>query len=80
MDIIGTMYASAEVEGQEPTALPGWHVNTPAPVPGWEAKQVTPATPMRVYAGHATYFYMFDSEEQFTEMAIAAGLISEGVE
>ena len=77
MDIIGTMYAPVTEEGQEPVALPGWHVNTPQPVEGWEAKQVMPATPQRVYAGHATYFYSFASEEEFTTMAIEAGLMFE---
>lgn len=80
MDIIGIMYqpATVDAEGNEVTpaiALPGWHVNTPEPVEGWEDKQVTPATPMRVYGGHATYFYSFASEDEFTAMAIEAGLL-----
>ena len=80
MDIIGIMYspATVDVEGNEVTPavpLPGWHVNTPAPVEGWEAHEVFPATPMRVYAGHETHFYAFDSEAQYIEAAMDAGLI-----
>ena len=74
MDIIGIMYATAD-EGEEPVAIPGWHVNTPALVEGWEAKQVTPENPRRVYAGHETYFYVFADEAEFVEMAIEAGLM-----
>lgn len=75
MDIIGIMYEPSLVEGQPPAALPGYHVNTPEPVEGWEAKQVTPETPMRVYGGHPTCFYSFTDEAEFTQMAIDAGLL-----
>lgn len=52
-----------------------WHVNSPQPIDGWDAYKVEPATPMRVFAGHTTYFYMFDDEAAFTAAAIEAGLI-----
>ena len=73
MDIIGTVYAptgatTKDEEGNDVpvmAALPGYHVNTPEPVEAWAAYQVTPNSPSRVYAGHETFFYVFESEEQF---------------
>ena len=57
-DIIGTLF-------EDETALPGWHVNSPFPVEGWEQYQVTPTTPRRVFAGHPTFFYVFPDEAAF---------------
>ena len=61
-DIIGTLYTPGEYdsEGNEttpPIPLPGWHVNAPCPVDGWEQYLVTPNTPRRVFAGHQTICY-----------------------
>jgi hypothetical protein len=75
MDIIGIMYEPSLVEGQDPVVIPGYHVNTPEPVEGWEGKQVTPETPMRVYGGRPTFFYSFADEAEFTQMAIEEGLL-----
>jgi hypothetical protein len=66
-DIIGSLYAPAE-DGQEPVVLPGWHVNSPHPVEGWEQYRVEPAAPRRVFAGHPTYCYKFPSKEAFKEL------------
>jgi len=60
IDIIGTLY-DVLPEG-EPVALPGWHINTTAEVPAWEAQRVTPATPWRVFAGVDTFHYTWPDE------------------
>ena len=80
LDIIGTIYTPGtyDAEGNvitEPTPIPGWHVNSPQPIEGWDAYKVEPATPLRVYAGHETFFYSFADEAEFTAKAIEAGLI-----
>jgi hypothetical protein len=69
-DIIGTLYTPGtyDDEGNEltpPVALPGWHVNSPHPVEGWEQYQVEPSSPRRVFAGHPTYCYVFPDEATF---------------
>jgi hypothetical protein len=61
-DIIGTLY-------EDHTELPGWHVNSPRPVAGWESYQVEPSAPRRVFAGHPTFFYVFDNQEAFEALA-----------
>lgn len=65
LDIIGTLYDQPTTEGGPATALPGWHVNAPWPVAGWDAWRVTPATPRRVFAGAATVCYTFADEAEF---------------
>lgn len=52
VDVIGVMYRN-EGTDEEPNmvAKPGYHVNTTSPIEGWEANQVFPATPSRVYWG-----------------------------
>jgi hypothetical protein len=60
-DTIGTLF-------EDETALPGWHVNSPFPVEGWEQYQVTPTSPRRVFAGHPTFFYVFDNQEVFDNL------------
>lgn len=72
-DIIGTLYepGTYDAEGNEitaPVALPGWHVNSPEPVEGWEAYAVTPNAPRRVFAGHPTFFYVFQDEATFNAL------------
>lgn len=64
LDVIGVLYSADE----EPVALPGWHVNSPFPVEEWEQYQVTPTTPRRVFAGHPTYCYVFESKEAFVAL------------
>ena len=80
LDIIGTIYTPGtyDAEGNvitKPTPTPGWHVNSPQPIEGWDAYKVEPATPLRVFAGHTTHFYSFADEAAFTAAAIEAGLI-----
>ena len=75
MDIIGIMYEPVTVDGQEPVEIPGWHVNTPEPVDGWEVYSVQPNAPRRIYAGHTTFFYVFGDEAEFIEAATIAGLL-----
>jgi hypothetical protein len=70
LDVLGTLYTTDET----PTALPGWHVNSPWPVAGWEAYKVTPTTPRRVFAGAPTHCYTFESEAAFLEAAATADL------
>ena len=75
LDIIGTLYEpvppgtvqfdASGLELFEPTALPGWHVNATAPVPGWEAQRVVPSTPRRLFAGGQTEHYTFAAEAEF---------------
>ena len=74
IDPIGTLYAALPpdaTEGTQPAALPGWHVNTTHPVPGWEAQRVAPETPRRVFGGLDTCFYVFASKAEF-ELALAS--------
>lgn len=61
LDVIGTIYSA----GETPTALPGWHVNSPWPIAAFAAQRVTPATPRRVFAGVPTVFYTFTDEAEF---------------
>ena len=82
LDIIGTLYepTGEMLQGEdgpypEMALIPGWHVNSPEPVEGWEAYQVTPTSPRRVFGAHPTFFYVFPDEETFTELALEAGLI-----
>lgn len=63
LDIIGTLYDGG-------TPLPGWHVNTTAPVVEWAAQKVTPATPRRVFGGHETHFYTFADAPAFFDSAL----------
>lgn len=72
LDVIGKLFTRPEIG---PAAeLPGWHVNAPWPVPGWDAYKVTPATPRRVFGGQQTVFYTFPSEPDFMLALEAAEL------
>lgn len=80
MDIIGTICTPAFLDAEggittEPSALPGWHINTPTEIAGWEPYRVFPETPMRVYAGHETVCYAFQDEASFKTAAIKAELM-----
>lgn len=72
LDVIGVLYDTPE-EG-EPTALPGWHVNSPWVIAAFAGKQVQPTTPRRVFGGVDTVFYTFDSEAEFLGMLKGADL------
>ena len=61
LDIIGTLYT----QDAEPVALPGWHVNSPHPVEGWERYRVEPSSPRRVFADHPTFYYVFPDDATF---------------
>lgn len=39
-----------EAGPEEDPNLPGWHVNTTGPVPGWELFEVSPDQPVRIFA------------------------------
>lgn len=69
IDPIGTLYLP---ESAQP--LHGWHVNATHPVAGWEAWRVTPAEPLRVFAGVPTVFYVFPDQAQFAQALQAAAL------
>jgi hypothetical protein len=58
IDVIGTMYV-------DETQIPGYHVNATAPVPEWEHLKVTPNSPIRVFWGCETHFYVFVDEAEF---------------
>lgn len=70
LDVIGTLYSTDET----PVLVPGWHVNSPWPVVGWGAYQVSPSTPRRLFAGVPTHCYTFPSEAVFLEAAATADL------
>ena len=80
MDIIGIIYTPAVLDAEcnvttDPQAIPGWHINVPQAIEGWERYRVFPETPMRVYAGHETVCYAFPDEAAFTAAAIEAGML-----
>ena len=63
LDVIGKLFTQPETG---PAAeLPGWHVNAPWPIAGWDAYKITPSTPRRVFSGQATVFYTFGAEADF---------------
>lgn len=64
LDVIGKLYTQP-TEITPAAELPGWHVNSPWPISGWGAYQVTPATPRRVFSGQPTTFYTFGAEADF---------------
>lgn len=74
IDIIGLIYEPTGVmltdseggEYPEMHSVAGWHVNTVGEVPEWLEFRVTPTIPRRIFAGVATYFYSFPSEEVFS--------------
>lgn len=77
IDPIGTLFATLPPdapEGTQPEALPGYHVNTAAPVAAWAAQRVTPATPRRVFGGMPTVFYTFANQAAFEAAMATADL------
>ena len=79
LDVIGVIVESPPLgeDGQpvgDPVALPGWHVNAPWPVAGWDAWTVTPKTPRRVFGGGRTVHYTFADEAEFLGLLESADL------
>lgn len=74
-DIIGTIYQPTGVmltdsdgnEYPEMEAIPGYHVNTPEPVPEWDAYRIYPVTPSRVYAGKEPVCYSFATATEYED-------------
>jgi hypothetical protein len=66
LDIIGLIHVINDDETV--TTLSGWHVNSSAPVSGWEQWQVHPNHKVRVFAGAETYCYVFQSQAQANEL------------
>lgn len=68
LDIIGKIYdISGDTESPTVTELEGWHVNSTELLDGLEQHLIEPTMPRRVFAGVETYFYRFESEQQFNE-------------
>lgn len=64
LDVIGKLFTQP-TETTPAAELPGWHVNAPWPIVGWDAYKVTPTTPRRVFSGQPTTFYTFGAEADF---------------
>lgn len=64
LDVIGKLFTQP-TETTPAAELPGWHVNAPWPIAGWDAYKVTPTTPRRVFGGQQTVCYTFASEPDF---------------
>lgn len=64
LDVIGKLFTQP-TETTPAAELPGWHVNAPWPIAGWDAYKVTPTTPRRVFGGQQTVFYTFGAEADF---------------
>ena len=80
IDIIGTLFTEGEYAADgsvitEPVAMDGFHVNAADKVEGWEAFEVVPTNPRRIFAGHTTVFYKFVDEAEFKAKAIEVSLI-----
>lgn len=77
LEVLGTLFDMPPLDAKgkptaAPTALPGWHVNSPWPIAGWQAWRVTPKAPRRIFGGGVTVHYTFTDESQFvTELAKA---------
>jgi hypothetical protein len=70
LDVLGTIYDMPPLDAHgkptaAPKALPGWHVNSPWPIAGWQAWHVTPSNPRRVFGGGVTVHYTFADEAEF---------------
>lgn len=79
IDVIGILYTPGAYDAQgevitAPVALPGYHVNTTAPVVDWEAFKVTPLSPSRVFGGHETHFYTFADLAEYEAYLATADL------
>jgi hypothetical protein len=72
LDVIGIITDITNLENQldggwvpSVNQLPGYHVNSPWKIAGWESFEVNPTTPLRVNAGTTTIFYTFPDEATF---------------
>jgi hypothetical protein len=70
LDVLGTIYDMPPLDAPgkptaAPKALPGWHVNSPWPIAGWQAWHVTPGSPRRIFGGGTTAHYTFADEAEF---------------
>lgn len=79
MDInaIGTIIKSIPTDDPEvfeTETLEGFHVNTTAQVGGWSEFQVFPKTPYNAYYGVETFYYTFESEQHYKDVA---GIVDE---
>lgn len=66
IDVVGYIPQIDNSDPDDPviTWLPGWHINSAAPLYGLDDYSVTPTVPHQVLAGVPTYHYRFDDEEQ----------------
>jgi len=79
LDTLGTLYTPGTYDSEgavlvAPVALPGYHVNATHPVAGWEAYNVVPEAPRRLFGGAPTYFYTFADEAEFDALLEDADL------
>ena len=80
LDVLGTLFdmpTAVDERGLpvgEPVALPGWHVNSPWPITGWDAWRVNPSQPRRVFGGEQTVHYTFADEAAFLKALDGADL------
>ena len=70
LDVLGLLFEKPTLDPEgipigQPAVLPGWHVNAPWPIPGWDAYRATPKAPRRVFGGGVTLHYTFASEAEF---------------
>lgn len=81
INVIGTIIKSIPTEDPEVSlskTLEGFHVNTTKQVEGWEDFQVFPATPYNAYFGVETFYYTFNDEQYYKQVAgIEEGLNDE---
>lgn len=73
LDVIGKLFTQP-TDTTPAAELPGWHVNAPWPIAGWDTYKVTPTTPRRVFGGQETVFYTFGAEADFLLALEAADL------
>ena len=64
LDVIGKLFTQP-TDTIPAAELPGYHVNAPWPIAGWDSYRVTPSTPRRVFGGQPTVFYTFGAEADF---------------
>lgn len=79
LDVLGTLYDMPPTDDKgrptaAPKALPGWHVNAPWAIKGWDAWRVTPKAPRRTFGGGITVHYTFADEPQFMGALVKADL------
>lgn len=73
LDVIGVLFSEVEYDAEgnvtmESIPIPGWHINSPWKISGWSQYEATPSVPRRVFAGAQTFFYSFQSKEEFESL------------